>query len=445
MATPKVEEIRKTRTDGTRWIQYRVRWTDPRDGHRYGFTKLADKEDSTLFIGFLISANYCVTTADTGVIQGAWRDGYVPAALAPRLTFGAFARTHIDNREASEKTKRGLRAILRNHFADLDALPLAELTQVRALAKLATLENAGLSSSTVIHYSWFLWGVATAAVSAGVLSAHPFRKTSPGTRDIDLAKPENARRRLTDDSFNLSEVNYGALLGAAAELDEQTFQLLQLILVTGLRIGEALALQIRHLDFTNGRVLVRQALVRGADGSSSVGNVKKGTEHVRSDSERDVTFPDGAADSLSEYLTRTGVSLDDGNRYVFPRPRCIRGNSPWDYSGWHRARWTRVVKLAHADYELPADIQPTPHCLRHTYASRMLNNGMSVYDVSKLLGHRDTKVTERIYLHACHNDLHERAQAAAARILPARGANVTVLRNGWYLDAAGVKRRRKAA
>ena len=37
------------------------------------------------------------------------------------------------------------------------------------------------------------------------------------------------------------------------------------------------------------------------------------------------------------------------------------------------------------------------HCSRHTFAIRCLNNGMSIYEVSKFLGHTDIKTTE-IYL-----------------------------------------------
>lgn len=39
--------------------------------------------------------------------------------------------------------------------------------------------------------------------------------------------------------------------------------------------------------------------------------------------------------------------------------------------------------------------QLSPHALRHTYATEMLNNGGRLETLSALLGHQDTKVTER--------------------------------------------------
>ena len=38
------------------------------------------------------------------------------------------------------------------------------------------------------------------------------------------------------------------------------------------------------------------------------------------------------------------------------------------------------------------------HDLRHSYASTLVNNGVSIYDVQKLLGHNSIKTTQR-YAH----------------------------------------------
>ena len=44
------------------------------------------------------------------------------------------------------------------------------------------------------------------------------------------------------------------------------------------------------------------------------------------------------------------------------------------------------------------------HSLRHTFASRLVQKGVSIYEVSKLLGHADIKTTQ-IYAHLRSDDL----------------------------------------
>ncbi|MBI5184857.1 MAG: tyrosine-type recombinase/integrase [Nitrospinae bacterium] len=42
----------------------------------------------------------------------------------------------------------------------------------------------------------------------------------------------------------------------------------------------------------------------------------------------------------------------------------------------------------------------TFHCLRHTFATRLAHAGVDLYKISKLLGRRDIKTTQR-YAHHC--------------------------------------------
>ena len=41
----------------------------------------------------------------------------------------------------------------------------------------------------------------------------------------------------------------------------------------------------------------------------------------------------------------------------------------------------------------------TPHTLRHTHASLLMEQGIDIDSISKRLGHNDSKVTKEIYLH----------------------------------------------
>ncbi len=46
------------------------------------------------------------------------------------------------------------------------------------------------------------------------------------------------------------------------------------------------------------------------------------------------------------------------------------------------------------------------HDLRHTFATRLAQAGVDLYKISKLLGHKDIKMTQR-YAHHCPDSLRD--------------------------------------
>ncbi len=59
------------------------------------------------------------------------------------------------------------------------------------------------------------------------------------------------------------------------------------------------------------------------------------------------------------------------------------------------------------------DVPITPHQLRHTFATSMINAGMGLYGVMKLLGHMDMRMTLRyaeLYPTTLHKEFHEAVQ-----------------------------------
>lgn len=63
-------------------------------------------------------------------------------------------------------------------------------------------------------------------------------------------------------------------------------------------------------------------------------------------------------------------------------------------------------------YVEAAELNPklTFHCLRHTFASWLVQKGVSIYEVSKLLGHADIKTTQ-IYAHLRSDDLRNAVES----------------------------------
>ena len=57
----------------------------------------------------------------------------------------------------------------------------------------------------------------------------------------------------------------------------------------------------------------------------------------------------------------------------------------------------------------------TIHTLRHTHATRLIQNGMSVYEVKEILGHSDIKTT-MMYAHLEQKDVSSRARDVINKI-----------------------------
>jgi integrase len=129
----------------------------------------------------------------------------------------------------------------------------------------------------------------------------------------------------------------------------------------GLRPSEALG--VRYEDFRGDDLRVERQRLR--DGSTGPLKGRRQGQY------RDVPLPG--------YVT---AMCGNGRGDLFPA-------GTWDT---YQHRFARAVKAAGLDGF-------HPHMLRHCYASALLAAGVSVFDVSRYLGHRSTDFTTRIYGH----------------------------------------------
>jgi integrase len=98
----------------------------------------------------------------------------------------------------------------------------------------------------------------------------------------------------------------------------------------------------------------------------------------------------------------------DASPYIFPAPTTNRP-SPSLYFPWQRIR----VRAGLPDLRL--------HDLRHSFASFLVNNGVSLYVVQGLLGHAHTRYTQR-YAHLTSDTLLDAAETMSGVIAVDHGA-----------------------
>jgi len=143
--------------------------------------------------------------------------------------------------------------------------------------------------------------------------------------------------------------------------DTRDRALILLLLRTGMRIGEALGLTLNDLDIRDRKV----HLFEGE--KNSMGRV--------------VYLSDDALFAIKLWLRRR----DKNKEFVFYG----QGNRGLCYSAG-RSRFVKYLKKAGLEQK-----GYTVHCLRHTFASELLNAGMRLECLQQLLGHQDIEVTRR--------------------------------------------------
>jgi len=176
--------------------------------------------------------------------------------------------------------------------------------------------------------------------------------TSILKRGIKLKLPEVLPR-----AMNPADVR--KLFCVIDDIRDRAFFLL--LLRTGIRIGEALGLRLNDLDVKGKKV----HLFEGE--KNSMGRV--------------VYLSDDALFALKLWLSRR----DKTKEFVFYG----RSHGHLCYSTG-RSLFMKYLKKAGLDQK-----GHTVHCLRHTFASELLNAGMRLECLQQLLGHHDIEVTRR--------------------------------------------------
>ena len=138
--------------------------------------------------------------------------------------------------------------------------------------------------------------------------------------------------------------------------------MLELLYATGIRVSELIHLKL-------GDVNLRMSYITC-------------TEHEK---ERIIPFGETAGKAVRTYLDRSRTSLLKGKESEYLFTNC---------SGTEMSRqgFWKVLKGYAADAGITADI--TPHTLRHSFATHLIQNGADLKSVQEMLGHSDISTTQ---------------------------------------------------
>ena len=133
--------------------------------------------------------------------------------------------------------------------------------------------------------------------------------------------------------------------------------MLKLLYGCGLRLSELLHVKLKDLDRSKMQLYIRQSVRRG---------------------DRILAFPESLAEELNEYLLE-----------YKPKVYLFEGSNGGCYSA---KSVQNVVKKASLAANLCLSV--SPHTLRHSFATHLVENGVGIRRVQKLLGHNSIKTTE---------------------------------------------------
>lgn len=323
--------------------------------------------------------------------------GIAPVPPAQEITVEQWLTRYVDNLTGVEqKTVDDYRRYIRRDIAPvLGDIPLARLTEEHIAAWVRRLETTDSrrgrprAAKTIRNLHGFLSAGLAAAVPR-IIPANPAagRRLPKGGEHDEL---EVLDRLLSHDEF-------ARLLIATTEYWRP---MLELMVASGARWGEVSALRPGDVDRAAGTVWIRRAWKY-----SSAGYTLGRTKTKRS--KRIINVPSTVLDKL-----------DYDHDWLFVN----RSGGPVRYQGFRRRVWDKAVERTGLN---PA---PTPHALRHTCGSWMLNAGVPITVVSRHLGHESIQVTVDIYGHLDRTVASQAAevmgQLLASPAAPALPAAVT--------------------
>lgn len=326
-------------------------------------------------------------------LQNEAESGTVVKKKQASVTFGEFSKDWLGWYSGTSGNKPSTIALheasLKAACIYLGAVKIKDFNKVmydRFLKRLnekykpGTMRNIHVSVSMALDY----------AVESNFLPANP-------ARNAKMPKNAQSIQDMTEDIEEkyLSRAEVAELLTTAKNFfDFQNFVLLRLLIFSGLRIGEALALEIPRVDFKHSVIKIRQTI--------STGSTKNAKDFLlqtpkTSTSIRDIELDAETMEMLRQQIIeqkkkrlKAGSSWYNEHEFVFTSKRYP--GYPMFYSTYERT-FRRLLALTKIDKRV------TLHSLRHTHASLLAESGATLEQIQQRLGHSNDDITKQVYLH----------------------------------------------
>lgn len=249
-------------------------------------------------------------------------------------------------------------------FKNSDAVVNVSREQITGY--MTQLKEKGLAAATIARKLAAIKAFYRFMTAEGYMDANPAEVVEAGTKGIKLP------RVLSEDEV-VRLLNQPDITTAEGFRDRT---MLEVLYATGMRVSELINLTLDRVDL----------------------NMKYIIAFGKGSKERIVPLGSVAAEFLQQYLEKVRPKLTHEDRNT---------NIVFLAFGGHELTRQRFWQIIRA-YGRKANINKalTPHILRHSFATHLLDNGADLRSVQELLGHSDISTTQ-IYTHLTNKRLRD--------------------------------------
>lgn len=249
-------------------------------------------------------------------------------------------------------------------FKNSDALVNVSREQITGY--MTQLKEKGLAAATIARKLAAIKAFYRFMTAEGYMDANPAEVVEAGTKGIKLP------RVLSEDEV-VRLLNQPDITTAEGFRDRT---MLEVLYATGMRVSELINLTLERVDL----------------------NMKYIIAFGKGSKERIVPLGSVAAEFMQQYLEKVRPKLTHADRNT---------NIVFLAFGGHELTRQRFWQIIRA-YGRKANINKalTPHILRHSFATHLLDNGADLRSVQELLGHSDISTTQ-IYTHLTNKRLRD--------------------------------------
>lgn len=303
------------------------------------------------------------------------------------------------------KTYDNYKQRLQYAIAVLGSTQLKDLTSITLQEFLNNLlvkggqNNQGLAPDSVRRIRTYLKITLDSAIKNKLITENPIEgtKAPKKTKKKPVVLNESQTVRFLEIAKSGQYIYYGIKNPKSLKRNEGTeyyiksfYNLLNLALASGMRIGELRGLSWFNVDFEKNTVRVKTQIIDTVDEDCIFDDPK--TEK----SERTINIDSSTMQELLDfknYQKKYADNLGDqyDNRYFL----CFTNTfgKPFSVSNFRRRYFSKIIAESKISEEF------TIHCTRHTHATLLLKNGVNPKVVSERLGHSSVTVTLNIYAH----------------------------------------------